>query len=60
MARSGELSQGQLRILKAVASLLENPAHKITVQRIAQEIHVTDGAIYRHYKSKDDIFQTMN
>lgn len=59
MAKTGEMSQGQLRILKAVAALLENPATKITVQRIAQEIHVTDGAIYRHYKSKDDIFESI-
>lgn len=59
MAKTGDLSTGQLRILKAVATLLENPANKITVQRIAQEIHVTDGAIYRHYKSKDDIFESI-
>lgn len=59
MARQGDMSPGQLRILKAVATLLENPATKITVQRIAQEIHVTDGAIYRHYKSKDDIFESI-
>ncbi len=59
MSRGGELSQGQLRILKAVATLLENPANRITVQRIAQEIHVTDGAIYRHYKSKDEIFESI-
>jgi TetR/AcrR family transcriptional regulator len=54
-----EMTAGQLRILQAVARLLENPANKITVQRIAQEIHVTDGAIYRHYKSKDDIFEAI-
>jgi AcrR family transcriptional regulator len=59
MARTSDMSQGQLRILKAVATLLENPSTKITVQRIAQEIHVTDGAIYRHYKSKDDIFESI-
>lgn len=56
---TGEMTDGQLRILKAVATLLENPANKITVQRIAAEIHVTDGAIYRHYKSKDDIFEAI-
>lgn len=56
---TGDMTSGQLRILKAVATLLENPANKITVQRIAQEIHVTDGAIYRHYKSKDDIFEAI-
>lgn len=56
---TSELTGGQLRILKAVATLLENPATKLTVQRIATEIHVTDGAIYRHYKSKDDIFESI-
>lgn len=56
---TSELSAGQLRILKAVATLLENPATKLTVQRIATEIHVTDGAIYRHYKSKDEIFDAI-
>lgn len=56
---TNEMTAGQLRILKAVATLLENPANKITVQRIAQEIHVTDGAIYRHYKSKDEIFEAL-
>lgn len=59
MAFSTEMTGGQLRILKAVVTLLENPSNKITVQRIAQEIHVTDGAIYRHYKSKDDIFEAI-
>ncbi|MBI1309497.1 MAG: TetR family transcriptional regulator [Proteobacteria bacterium] len=56
---TNDMTTGQLRILKAVATLLENPATKITVQRIAQEIHVTDGAIYRHYKSKDEIFEAI-
>lgn len=56
---TSELTGGQLRILKAVATLLENPATKLTVQRIATEIHVTDGAIYRHYKSKDEIFEAI-
>jgi TetR/AcrR family transcriptional regulator len=59
MARTGDMTDGQLRILKAVATLLENPANKITVQRIATEIHVTDGAIYRHYRSKDEIFEAI-
>lgn len=56
---TNDMTTGQLRILKAVATLLENPANRITVQRIAQEIHVTDGAIYRHYKSKDEIFEAI-
>lgn len=59
MALTAEMTPGQLKILKAVATLLENPANRITVQRIAQEIHVTDGAIYRHYESKDEIFEAI-
>ena len=53
------LTPGQLRILKAVALLLEDPNNKITISQIAKEIHVTDGAIYRHYRSKDDIFEAI-
>ena len=56
---TSEMSPGQLRILKAVATLLENPANRITVQKIAEAIHVTDGAIYRHYASKDEIFDAI-
>lgn len=59
MALTTEMTPGQLKILKAVATLLENPANRITVQRIAAEIHVTDGAIYRHYTSKDEIFEAI-
>jgi AcrR family transcriptional regulator len=53
------LTSGQLKILKAVAVLLEDPSRKITINRLAKEIHVTDGAIYRHYRSKDDIFEAI-
>ncbi|MDD9911538.1 MAG: TetR family transcriptional regulator [Alphaproteobacteria bacterium] len=54
-----KLTTGQLKILQAVATLLENPSQKITINRLAKEIHVTDGAIYRHYRSKDDIFEAL-
>ncbi len=53
------LTSGQLRILKAVATLLENPANKITINTISREVHVTEGAIYRHYKSKEEIFESL-
>jgi AcrR family transcriptional regulator len=59
MVLTTEMTTGQLKILKAVATLLENPANRITVQNIAKEIHVTDGAIYRHYTSKDEIFEAI-
>ena len=54
-----ELKQGQLKILKAVATLLENPNTKITVASVAAEVGVTDAAIYRHYRSKEQIFQAL-
>lgn len=54
-----ELRPGQLKILKAVSTLLENPSGRITVARLAQEVGVTDAAIYRHYRSKEDIFQAL-
>ena len=50
---------GQMRILKAVATLLENPGARITIARVAREVGVTDAAIYRHYRSKEDIFQAL-
>lgn len=55
----GEMTPGKLKILKAVATLLENPSAKITISQIAKTIHVTDAAIYRHYKSKDEIFKAL-
>jgi len=53
------LSPGKLRILQAVASLLEDPSSKITISRLAAKISVTEAAIYRHYKSKDEIFAAL-
>lgn len=55
----GEMTPGKLKILKAVATLLEDPSAKITISQIAKTIHVTDAAIYRHYKSKDEIFKAL-
>lgn len=52
-------TNGQLRILQAVAALLENPSKKMTIANIAAQLQVTEGAIYRHYKSKDDIFAAL-
>ena len=55
----GELTPGKLKILQAVATLLEDPGAKITISKIAKSCHVTDAAIYRHYKSKSDIFEAL-
>ncbi|MFZ2620430.1 MAG: TetR family transcriptional regulator [Alphaproteobacteria bacterium] len=53
------MTPGQLKILKAMATLLENPSKKLTVNQLAKEIHVTEGAIYRHYRSKEAIFDAL-
>lgn len=53
------LTPGQLKILQAVATLLEDPNARITISEIAKEIQVTDGAIYRHYRNKDAIFKSI-
>ena len=55
----GEMTDGKLRILRAVSTLLEDPSSKITISKIAKAVHVTDAAIYRHYKSKDEIFSSL-
>ena len=55
----GDMTDGKLRILKAVATLLEDPSAKVTINNIAKTIQVTDAAIYRHYKSKEDIFAAL-
>ncbi len=48
-----------MKILKAVATLLEDPTTKITINRIAAQVSVTEAAIYRHYRSKEDIFSAL-
>ena len=55
----GEMSQGKLRILKAVSEILEDPSAKITINKIARGVNVTEAAIYRHYKSKEEIFLSL-
>ena len=55
----GEMTDGKLRILRAVSTLLEDPSNRITISKIAKTVHVTDAAIYRHYKSKDEIFSSL-
>ncbi|MDE0723680.1 MAG: TetR family transcriptional regulator [Alphaproteobacteria bacterium] len=53
------LSPGKLKILQAVATLLENPSEKVTISKIADVVGVTDAAIYRHYPSKEEIFNAL-
>ena len=53
------LSEGKLKILKAVATLLEDPTTKITINRISTQLSVTEAAIYRHYRSKEEILAAL-
>lgn len=53
------LSEGKLKILKAVATLLEDPTTKITINRISTQLSVTEAAIYRHYRSKEEILTAL-
>lgn len=54
-----QMSSGKMKILKAVTTLLEDPNQKITIGRIAGHLSVTDAALYRHYRSKEDIFKDL-
>lgn len=54
-----QMSSGKMKILKAVTALLEDPNRKITIGRIAGQLSVTDAALYRHYRSKQDIFKDL-
>ncbi len=54
-----KMSPGKMKILKAVSTLLEDPSVKVTISRIADEVHVTEAAIYRHYRSKEEIFTSI-
>jgi TetR/AcrR family transcriptional regulator len=53
------LSPGRLKILQAVSTLLEENAVKITTAKIAQKVGVSEAAIYKHYKSKSEIFNAL-
>lgn len=48
------------QILEALASMLEaNPGQRITTARLAQEVGVSEAALYRHFPSKSKIFEGL-
>ncbi len=54
MARSGERKN---QILQTLAQMLEGPAaERITTAALAARIEVSEAALYRHFKSKADMF----
>ncbi|MGM0648297.1 MAG: TetR/AcrR family transcriptional regulator [Bacteroidota bacterium] len=56
-----QLSSRQMEILIAAVKLIENGGIcNVTIKNLAQTISVTEGAIYKHFKSKDEILsQTL-
>ena len=48
------------QILQALAAMLEsNPKTKITTARLAQEVGVSEAALYRHFPSKTKMFEAL-
>ena len=50
----------QEQIIDAAQKLiLKNGSEHVTIRRIAKEVGISEGAIYRHVKSKSDIFSLL-
>ncbi|MFT5483526.1 MAG: TetR/AcrR family transcriptional regulator [Halieaceae bacterium] len=48
------------QILEALATMLEaNPGQRITTAKLAQEVGVSEAALYRHFPSKSKIFEGL-
>lgn len=55
--KAEELNKRKQRIVDAAVSLMQEcPMEEVTVRRIAARAGLTTGAIYHHYKNKDDLF----
>ena len=55
--KRGSRAQG---ILQALARMLEsNPGGKITTAKLAQEVGLSEAALYRHFPSKARIFEGL-
>ena len=48
------------QILQALAAMLEaGPESKITTARLAQQVGVSEAALYRHFASKTKMFEAL-
>lgn len=53
-------SKKQLEIIEAASKILsENGIQSLTIKNISNEVKVTESAIYRHFKSKDEIIISL-
>lgn len=61
MARTRETTEVRQKQIVAAARklIVKHGSEHVTVRRIAQEIEVSEGDIYRHFRSKSDILSLM-
>lgn len=53
-------SQRKQQILEALAEMLEaNPGSRITTAKLAQQVGVSEAALYRHFPSKTKMFEGL-
>lgn len=53
-------SQRKQQILEALAGMLENqPGARITTAKLAEEVGVSEAALYRHFPSKSKMFENL-
>jgi TetR/AcrR family transcriptional regulator len=53
-------SQRKQQILEALAQMLEaNPGNRITTAKLAQQVGVSEAALYRHFPSKSKMFEGL-
>ena len=55
-----EFQQREADILKVAFALFEkNGVERVTINMIADKLEIAKGTVYKHFKSKDEIFATF-
>ena len=55
-----KITKRQLEIIKAAGKILtKSGASGLTIKKLANEMQFSEGALYRHFKSKDEIMVSM-
>ena len=58
MAYKGTVRQREI-IIAAREVIFSKGIEKLTVREIAKELKITNGALYRHFKSKNEIMSLL-